>query len=283
MAKRVCIVGTAPSYKLTPWTDPTMEIWSLNNAYEVSGFVRADRWFDFHPLDKFYVVKTGEPVYPHQIPPGHHVRPKTHLQWLSEQTIPVYLHPDYLTQCPEAKDWKSARPMPVEALRARFGDYWMSGPSWMVAMAVAEGVEELWITGIHLSTEGEYIRQRPNFEMWLGMFLGTAPRTLTIKNGLRYYAAGSKTLVLPVASPILQGPAVYPFEPHPDGFLEPLKWEAHKVGVKIRREMQTLTTAPWWSVRARKQARENLVYLEAMQADVQEQIQRAAHARGGMV
>ena len=53
MAKRVCIVGTAPTYAMTPWADRDIEIWSLNNAYEVKGFKRADRWFDFHPLDKF--------------------------------------------------------------------------------------------------------------------------------------------------------------------------------------------------------------------------------------
>ena len=277
MAKRVCIVGTAQSYALTPWDDPSIEIWSLNNAYECQGFKRADRWFDFHPLDKFYTVKTGTPVYPHQVPPGFHVRPATHLQWLGEQSIPVYLHPDYVTQYPPAATWRHAHPMPVEALRERFGPYWMSGPSWMVAMAIAEGVEELWVTGIHLATEGEYIRQRPNFEMLLGMFLGTEPRTLTVAKGLRTYKAGTKTLVLPVASPILQGPAVYPFEPHPDNYLEPIKWEAHKVGVKSRREWETLKSAPWWAVTKRRAARENLEHLEALQEDIHEQLARRSH------
>lgn len=282
MAQRVCIVGTAPSYRQTPWTDASMEIWSLNNAYEVPEFVRADRWFDFHPLDKFVHPPAGQAVYAHQIPPGHHVRPATHIEWLSKQPIPVYLHPDYLTQYPDAKTWRHAHPMPVEALKARFGGYWMSGPAWMVAMAIAEGVEELWITGIHLSTEGEYIRQRPNFEMWLGMFLGTEPRTLEIKNDLRFYRAGGKTLVLPVSSPILQGPSIYPFEPHPDGYLEPIKWDGHKVGVKMRRELETLKTAPWWAVRRRKLARQRLLELEAHQADIQDQLQRTMVAKGGL-
>ena len=201
MAKRVCIVGTAPTYAMTPWADRDIEIWSLNNAYEVKGFKRADRWFDFHPLDKFVHPTPNQMIYPHQVPPGHHVRPSTHLQWLGDQTIPVYLHPDYRTQYPPAAQWTHAHPMPVEALAARFGGYWMSGPSWMVAMALAEGVEELWVTGIHLSTEGEYVRQRPNFEMFLGMFLGSEPRTLEVKDGLRYYRTGTRTLVLPVASP----------------------------------------------------------------------------------
>lgn len=282
MARKVCIVGTAGSYRLTPWTDKDMEIWSLNNAYECQGFQRADRWYDFHPLDKFYHHDSRQPVYAHHIPPGFHVRPKTHIDWLSRLTIPVYLHPDYLTQHPPAAAWTHAHPMPVADLQQRFGHYWMSGPSWMVAHAIAEGVDELWITGIHLATEGEYIRQRPNFEMFLGMFLGSEARLPEVRKGdLRYIRTATKTLVLPVESPLLQGPSQYPFEPHPDMYLEGYKWEAHKVGVKRRRELATLANAPWWAIGKKQQARERLEYLDALAEDVRDQMAWERQTRQG--
>jgi hypothetical protein len=54
---RVAIVGTAQSYLKTPWTDPGLTILSLNDAYNLPAFKRADAWYDFHPIDKFFSAK----------------------------------------------------------------------------------------------------------------------------------------------------------------------------------------------------------------------------------
>jgi hypothetical protein len=92
---------------MVPWNDPTLRVWSLNDAYRLPGFARADRWYDFHPVDKWHI--TESPVYAHQMPAGYYARPKGHVEWIAQQSIPVYLHPDYLTQHPDAPTWKHAR------------------------------------------------------------------------------------------------------------------------------------------------------------------------------
>jgi hypothetical protein len=245
--QRYAIVGTAGSWKQTPFTDPSVRIASLNDAYRLKGFIRADEWFDFHPLNKFFHTK-GQMVYAHQIPPGHYCRPDDHLAWLGQQaqTIPVYLHPDYLTQHPEANDWPNAKPFPKAEVEAHFGRYFTSSPGWMLAKAVMEGYRDIAIYGIHLSTEHEYIEQRPNFEYLIGCVLGPGKKRVSVHDGLRYYESENGRIVLPEASPVLQSDFQYAFEPRPRSFLEPVKWELHKLSLKHQRRVDALKRKPWY-------------------------------------
>ena len=277
--KRVAIVGTAGSWKQTPWGDTTLAVWSLNDAYRLPGFVRADAWFDFHPIDKFYHVAKDQPMFAHQVPPGHYVRPHDHLPWLANQaqTIPVYLHPDYLTACPEAAQWPQARPFPKAEIETVFGRYFTSSPAWMLALAMLQGAEEVHIYGIHLATEHEYIDQRPQFEYLIGRFLGDGPLQIDRRNGLRVYTAGTKTLVLPESSPILQSDFQYAFEPRPRSFVEPLKWDLHRFTVKRQRALQALIDRPWYQ--RRHPLRDELQKWDAYVSDTQEQMQRMQAAQ----
>jgi hypothetical protein len=272
--KRVAIVGTAPSWKQTPWTDSTLQIWSLNDAYRLPGFVRADGWFDLHPLDKFFHAPKDQQIFSHQVPPGYYVRPSDHIEWLGRQaqTIPVWLHPDYLAQHPEAASWPHARPFPKADIEAAFGRYFTSSPAWMLALAMLQGATEVHIYGIHLSTEHEYIEQRPQFEFLIGRFLGSERLTVETADGLRTYRAGGKTLVLPEASPILSSRFQYAFDVKPSAHTEPLKWDLHRFQVKASREMQALRAKRWYQRKAPITAR--LERWEALIADTQEQLQR---------
>jgi hypothetical protein len=282
---RVAIVGTAGSWVNTPWNDPTLSIWSLNDAYKLPGFVRADAWFDLHPLDHF-IFATGDAIHAHQVPPGHYVRPQEHLHWLASQSIPVVLHPDWRTQEPKdahAKEgWQllldkpNVFAFPKAEIEAHFGRYFTSSPGWMVAQALMGGCRDLQVYGIHLATEHEYREQRPNFEFLCGALLGLPPWTVTECNGMRRYVSGSGALLLPAASPVLQSTCQYAFEPRPDSYLEPLRWESHKVSIKTARAVQALKQAPFW--KPMRKTQEELWRLEAWQADVQEQMQRIAMA-----
>src|SRR6185295_2228492 len=181
--ERVAIVGTAQSWMKTPWHDLGLHIRSLNDAYRMPGFQRADAWYDLHPLDKFYHPESNQ-VFAHQIPPGHYCRPKTHIEWLSQQQIPVWLHPEYARQHPAAATWKHARAFPKADIEAHFGRYFASSPGWMMGQALMEGVKELHIYGIHLATEQEYVEQRPNFEMLCGALLGRGKQRQAVRDGL---------------------------------------------------------------------------------------------------
>jgi hypothetical protein len=288
VSERIAIVGTAGSWKMVPWADPGLRIWSLNDAYRLAGFQRADRWFDFHPISRFFSVPVGQKaIYAHQIPPGHYVRPADHIDWLSRQQIPVYLHPDYLTQHPAAAEWKHARPFPKADVEAYFGTYFTSSPGWMLALAIMEGARDISIYGIHLATEFEYVQQRPNFEFLIGRVLGPGQIRTTTKDGMRHYDTADGHIALPEASPVLQSNFQYAFDQRPDAHVEPIKWELHKLQVKVGRKVEALRRRPSWSPWALEQVpgakarrvlastvQAELIHLEAAIEDRQQELRR---------
>lgn len=274
MSRRIAIVGTAPSWQQTPWADPGLEIWSLNDAYRMPGFQRADRWYDFHPLDHFWSPPETQPgtVFAHQVPPGYYVRPSEHLAWLGRQTIPIWLHPDYAAQHAPAKDWVHAHAFPKAAIETVHGRYFTSSPAWMIAHALTEACHELHIYGIHLSTESEYIEQRPNFEYLCGRVLGPGKMQVHTSQGIRRYETADGVVVLPEASPILASDFQYAFQQRPRAALEPLKWELHKISVKQARAMEAIRRRRRWQSAA--PLNEELDRLEAWRQDVSDQMQR---------
>lgn len=275
--KRVCITGTAPNYKQTPWTDPTLEIWSINDAYNL-GFPRADRWFELHPFDKMtFRPKTQKFVHPKEIPAGHYIRPEGHVEWLKKQaeTIPVYLQ-----NTPPA-DWPAnARRFPIEQVQQAFGeDYWASGPSYMLALAVLDGYTEIWITGINLATEAEYREQRPNWEFLLGRLLGPNV-TQSKKNGFRVYD-GHIRIVLPDDCPILKHGWKYAYEPKPTPTPNPYREELRQA----RTDKAALVTAlvNWPVGKDKAQALERLRRLEIVELDCQQMLAKANASSGTLV
>jgi hypothetical protein len=237
--QRVAIVGTAQSWKLTPWNDPGLKILGLNDAYRL-GWPRADEWYDIHPMSKFFYAQ-GKHVFAHQIPPGHYARPDDHVAWMSQLSIPLWLHED-----PPA-DWRHARKFPKDAIEAAFGRYMTSTPAWMLAHAIQRGAKEIHIYGIHLATEHEYIEQRPNFEYLIGRVLGNGTMKTSTHQGLRRYETQDALVVLPEDAPILQSNFQYAYQTRPNAYLEPLKWEMHKLQLKHQRKSQALQKRPWWN------------------------------------
>lgn len=190
--RRICIMGTAPTWRSAPFDDPTLEIWALNDMHLLT-LPRVDRWFDIHPFDKFHFRDPNQKIQAHEVPAGFFLRPAGHLQWLQKQTIPVYVQ--------DAADLgsPSARTFPKEAIEKKFGPNFASTPAWMIGLALLEGVTELHIYGIHLATEWEYLKQKPNMTFLLGVAMG-----LGVK------------IVIPKGSPLLQESHQYAFETDPE-------------------------------------------------------------------
>lgn len=252
--KRVAIIGTAESWRDTPFNDPTLECWTLNDAYCL-GFPRIDRHFELHPLDKMvFRPKSVKVVSKDAIPPGHYMRPEGHIEWLKRQaaTIPVYLQNE-----PPA-DWPvNARRFPLEQVQAAFGDYWASGPSYMVALAILEGVTELHVYGIHLATEQEYRDQRSNFEHLLGLARG---------RGI--------TVVMADKSPVLRHPWRYAYEDKPQPAPNPYdaEWKA------VQKEKAALVEAlvAWPAGKDKTRALARLQRLRVIEMDIQQQLSKRA-------
>ena len=271
---RAFIVGTAPSWKKTPWNDPTGRVVGLNDCYAL-GFPRIDEHYELHPLDKMWFRKKDQiRVYEKDIPKGHYIRPEGHIEWLKQQaaTIPVWLQKE-----PPA-DWPvNAARFPVEAVMAEFGsDYWASGPVYEIAHLYMRGCRDFEIYGIHLSTEHEYREQRGNFEFFLGRLLGVQYTLSTDKaRGIRIYE-GNVRLVLPVESPILQHGWKYAYEPKPLPAPNPYLDELQRT----QKQKRTLEKAliRWPHGQDKAQALEEYDDLEVIELDCQMQLARTQSA-----
>ena len=216
---KAVICGTAETWRMCPWDDPSAHILSLNDAYSLA-LPRFDEWVELHPLDQMYFRQPNQRVVQAKdIPAGFYVRPAGHLDTLRRMatTIPVWLQQD-----PPAGWPPNAKRLPIEDLEAKYGAYWASGPAYMLMHLYDRGFRHIEIYGIHLATAAEYREQRSNFEALIGRLLGPQV-SMTVKDGKRTYVGETGvTIVLPVASPILQHGWKYAFEPKPKP--SPIRW-----------------------------------------------------------
>lgn len=272
MTKKVCIMGTAPSHRQTPYAETSWEVWGLNDGYMLHPR-RWNRWYELHPLDQMWFRDPGQKVIrAEEVPKGHYVRPKGHIEWLKAQAehIPVFL------QAEPPNDWPAnARRFPIEAVHQAFGgEYWASGPSYMLAQAYLEGYTEIMITGIHLATEAEYREQRPQFENLIGRLLG-ATVTTEVKDGFRYYR-GAVTIVLPETTPILAHGWKYAYEHKPDPPASPYRAEL-KQTVKMKNALIEQLVV-WPKDQDKTAALEQLRRLTVIEEDCHLQLVRTSQA-----
>ena len=252
--KRVAIVGTAPSWKQAPFADPSIEIWGLNDGYacrdaQGRGLPRADRWFELHPLNHMYFRDLHQRViYDKDVPKGFYVRPKGHLEWLADQSkrIPVYLQGH-----PPLGFGPNAQRFPIESVEAEFGSYWAAGPSYEIALAILEGFTEIQVWGIHLSTEQEYIDQRPNFEHLLGIARG---------RGIK--------VVMAEQSPVLKHGWKYAYEPRPQKPVDPILVQIRQIKERRATVTAQLMKAPTAATR------DLLRRIDAQETDLRMQLAR---------
>jgi hypothetical protein len=264
--KRVAIIGTAPSWRKAPYDDPSIQLWSLNDAYSL-GMPRADQWFDLHPIPKMWFRPANKRVFKEgDIPEGVYVRPEGHVEWMKTRakTIPVWLQ-----QTPP-EDWPiNAQRFPFERakafLKARPDQeaYVASSPALILAHAILEGFTEIHIYGIHLATQGEYIKQRPGFE-WL---LGKAE------------AMGIQ-IVLPPECPLLKHSHVYAYEPEPVSPDVPARKRLAGLNQQYSAIVQQIVELPRWKSKADLNAR--LVRLRAEIRDAQMQGKHALASAGAI-
>jgi hypothetical protein len=253
--RRIAIIGTAPTWRAAPWDDPSLEFWCLND-FHVLHPPRADRWFDLHPFDKMHFRAPGQKtVFAGDVPAGFFVRPEGHVEWLKRQTIPVYVQ--------DADDLgsPSAVTFPKAAIEAKFGRHFASSPAWMIGLALLEGVSEIHIYGIHLATEWEYLRQKPNFLFLMGLAAG-----LGVK------------LVLPKGCPLLAESHQYAYESDPDLPKVALKrkmarWEQERAFVAKQAKQRR-----WWQPRDPNHA-SRLAFLQAQITDAQLGLQHLTAGR----
>jgi hypothetical protein len=176
--RKVAIVGKAPSSRsLAPYQDKSWEIWGLGDLWR--HIPKWDRWFEMHDTEAG--KKRWQP---------------DHLEFLKKQENLYVAHPT--PELPNAKLY------PKDEVLAKFFPYFNNSVSWMIALALHEGITHLGLWGVDMAqsdpatgANGEYEHQRPSCEFFVGV------------------AAGMGVQVMVAAeSDLLKTPRLYGFETH---------------------------------------------------------------------
>ena len=182
--KKLAIVGFAGTRDDAPYNDPEFEIWTVNNLYR---FVpRQDVIFELH---------TREQIDAEMV---HGVDGKTYVEELRAMKIPVYMQEAY-------PDIPSAVRYPIEEMVSAFGiprknpnvkdAYFTNSISYMLALGIYQGFEEIHVYGVDMAVGTEYNEQRPSCEYYVGIAVG---------RGIKVY--------LPTESDLLKTRFMYGYE-----------------------------------------------------------------------
>lgn len=181
--KKVAILGFTPHRDMAPFDNPEFEIWTVNNLYK---FVpRTDRIFQIH--------------HPrHLVAPHHGQDGQEQVEFLRTTEIPVYMQEHY-------EDIPASVRFPIEELSLAFGvnrpdgsvepGYWTNSISFMIALAIHEGFEEIHVYGVDMAVGTEYEHQRPSCEYFIGIARG---------RGIK--------VVLPAESDLLKARFIYGYQ-----------------------------------------------------------------------
>ena len=211
--RKVAIIGTAePHWRAAPYADESWEIWTCGGIF--SSVPRVTRHFEIHAKEE---TCKGWGQSPEQELTARNV----YWDWLNQQGPNVVLRaptPD----CPNASVY------PLGAVVEAFPDkYFTNTISYMLALALLEGVTELALYGVDMALSGtgladEYGVQRPSVEFYLGIAVGS---------GVRVH--------LPPETTLLKCRRLYGFDgPVEDGFNKAAKAKVQELSEQLQRVRQ---------------------------------------------
>lgn len=145
--KRIAIIGTAPQWQLAPFENPDWEIWGIYGV--ACAGRRLSRLYELH--DAAIILDMAAKQYPD----GRYFD-------VAKSMGANYITKDPFAQCPDATrfDFKDK----ID----RYGPYFASSASWLIADAIDEGADEIGIWGVNMSSDGEYAHQKPSCSYLLG-------------------------------------------------------------------------------------------------------------------
>lgn len=159
--KKVAIVGFALTKDQAPYDDPEFEVWTVNQLYR---FVpRQDRIFQLHKREGIITANS------------HGGDGEKHIEELKAMDIPIYMQERH-------DDIPTSVKYPFEEMVQEFGiprkgfaekdAYFTNSISFMIALAIHEGFEEIHVYGVDMAVNEEYHFQRPSCEYYLGIAMG---------------------------------------------------------------------------------------------------------------
>lgn len=175
MAKTVHIVGFAPSTRnMAGYDKEDVDIWVLNEWYTCLPKAKnITRWFELHQRET--VLES--------------TRSSNYIDMLKESNIPIYMVKKY-------DDIIQSIAYPLDEISMKLNTtYFTNSISYMVAMAIVEGYEEIHLYGVDMAQDEEYSKERPSVEYFIGY---------AVARGIKVY--------IPAESDICKVPYLYGFE-----------------------------------------------------------------------
>lgn len=141
--KRVAIVGGGVTRNQAPYRDKSWDIWAFSSRDYA--YPRVTRWFEIHAMtdlrQQLAPRKKGRRTFP------------DYMRYMQRLNRPVYMqkvHPKIANSVV----------FPKNALVSEFGRCFTSTASYLVALAIKEGYQEIGLWGVN-PTGSSYARQRP--------------------------------------------------------------------------------------------------------------------------
>ncbi|MEO5368203.1 MAG: hypothetical protein H7831_17990, partial [Magnetococcus sp. WYHC-3] len=139
------------------------DLWSCNNLFAGFPDVTFDRWFELHDFKRRekQIARRASDYYPI----SSEITVREYMDQINALNIPVFMQ----------RKWraiKKSQVFPFDAIMAKWGKYFGCSFTWMMAMALDEGVDEIGIFGLNFGMQ-EYYYQRPSLEYMIGYARGT--------------------------------------------------------------------------------------------------------------
>lgn len=179
--RKIAMLGGARTLKFAPWHDPTWELWAHASCRQKCQR-EPDVYFDLHPPELFR-------------DPKKKFWDVNYLAWAKQNHVPIYMQDKY-------EDIPASLRYPFETMITEFPRGYMTNTvTYMVALALMEGVTHMALYGCHYESDGEYGPQRGSMEYWCGVAEGRGVHVL-----------------LPPMCDLLNKPSLlYGYQSHPNG------------------------------------------------------------------
>lgn len=185
-ARRVAIIGGAPSRRDAPYGDPRWDIWAFSSLKLHTP--RITRWFELHALGDLRQQLRRETRMRRSF--------RNYMGFLSRLPCPVYMqraHPFI----------PHSVPYPLREAVDAFGRCFTSTASYLIALAILEGYDTIGLWGISLRGPTVYARQRPGVEYLLGV---------ARRRGIDVRLPPDSTLRIPEQPVLVPTPVLYGYD-----------------------------------------------------------------------
>ena len=146
--KKVAMLGFFHNHStIAPYWDDEYEIWGVNTKGDK--VLRYDRWFEFHTM---YNIKYRD-------------RKGKYYKWLKKCEVPVYMKKHYKA-IPNSVEY------PIHEMIEEFGPIFNNSFDYMLALAIKEQFEEIYMFGVAFASIHEYLRERLSYARLIGIAEG---------------------------------------------------------------------------------------------------------------